>query len=93
MPGTAESICEDYRASAGIDLEHDRADFAAGKRLTQPMRVLWGQNGTVGRCFDVLNLWRERAEQVTGEALPCGHYIAEELPGAVISQALSHFSN
>ena len=93
LPGTAESICEDYRASAGIDLEHDRADIAAGRRLTQPMRVLWGQHGAVGRCFDVVALWRERAEQVTGEPLPCGHYIAEELPDALISQALSHFSS
>ena len=93
LPGTAASICEDYRASAGIDLEHDRADVAAGRRLVQPLRVLWGEHGTVGRCFDVLALWRERADQVTGEALPCGHYIAEELPDAVVSQALSHFSH
>lgn len=91
LPGSAESICEDYRASAGIDLEHDRTDVAAGRRLLQPLRVLWGDHGTVGRCFDVLALWRERADQVSGEALPCGHYIAEELPQAVISQALSHF--
>ena len=93
LPGTAESICEDYRASAGIDLEHDRADVAGGRRLTQPLRVIWGQHGTVGRCFDVLALWRERAAEVAGEALPCGHYVAEEQPEAVISQALSHFSN
>ena len=93
LPGTAESICEDYRASAGIDLEHDRADTALGRRLTQPLRVLWGEHATVGHCFEVSTLWRERAEQVTGEALPCGHYIAEELPDVVISQALSHFSN
>jgi hypothetical protein len=48
---------------------------------------------TAGRCIDVLALWRERADEVTGASLPCGHYIAEELPEAVVSQALAHFSN
>lgn len=92
LPGTATSICEDYRASAGIDLEHDRADVAAGHRLAQPLRVLWGEHGTVGRCFDVLSLWRERAEHVSGHAVPCGHYIAEELPKRVIAEALTFFT-
>lgn len=93
IPGTGSSICEDYRASAGIDLEHDRADVQAGHRLVQPLRVLWGQHGAVGRCFDVLALWRERAAQVSGEALPCGHYLAEELPEAVAAQALNFFQS
>ncbi len=93
IAGTGRSICEDYRASAGIDLEHDRADVAAGLRLTQPLRVLWGEHGAVGRCFDVLALWRERATQVTGQALPCGHYLAEELPGQVAAQALNFFQS
>ena len=92
IPGTAASICEDYRASAGIDLAHDRADVAAGRRLAQPLRVLWGEHGAVGRCFDVLSLWRERAEHVTGQALPCGHYIAEELPERVSAEALTFFT-
>lgn len=93
IPGTGTSICEDYRASATLDLEHDRADVQAGRRLTQPLRVLWGQHGAVGRCFDVLALWRERALQVTGEALPCGHYLAEELCEAVAAQALDFFQS
>jgi haloacetate dehalogenase len=58
----------------------------------QPLRVFWGEHGTVGRCFDVLSLWRERAHQVTGQALPCGHYIAEELPERVIAEALTFFT-
>mgnify|MGYP002737390214 FL=1 len=91
MAGTGTSICEDYRASAGIDLEHDRADVQAGHQLGQPLRVLWGQHGAVGRCFDVLALWRERAAQVSGQALPCGHYLAEELPEQVATQALNFF--
>jgi len=93
IEGTATSICEDYRASAGIDLEHDRADVQAGRRLTQPLRVLWGEHGAVGRCFDVLALWRERASQVTGQSLPCGHYLAEELPDQVAAQALNFFQS
>lgn len=91
IAGTGTSICEDYRASATLDLAHDRADVQAGRRLTQPLRVLWGEHGAVGRCFDVLALWRERATQVTGQSLPCGHYLAEEQPEQVIAQALNFF--
>jgi haloacetate dehalogenase len=93
LPGTAVSICEDYRASATIDLDHDRADVAAGHQLTQPVRVLWGEHGTVARCFDVLALWRERAADVSGHSLPCGHYIAEEAPERLAAEALSFFSS
>ncbi|MCW5650372.1 MAG: alpha/beta hydrolase [Ramlibacter sp.] len=89
--GTAESICEDYRASAGPDLEHDSEDLRAGRHLAMPLRVLWGQHGTVGQCFDVLRLWRERALDVSGRALPCGHYIAEEAPQALLAEATDFF--
>ena len=68
IPGTAHSICEDYRASASIDLDHDRADVAAGRQLQQPLRVVWGEHGAVGQCFDVLGLWRARARDVNGRA-------------------------
>jgi len=91
IPGTAVSICEDYRASATIDLAHDRADQMAGHRLAQPLRVLWGEHGAVGQCFDVLGLWRERASDVSGMSLPCGHYIAEEAPALLLEQALNFF--
>lgn len=91
IPGTAMSICEDYRASATIDLAHDRADTALGHRLAQPLRVLWGAHGAVGQCFDVLRLWRERASDVSGCSLPCGHYIAEEAPALLLDQALDFF--
>lgn len=91
-PGTAQAICEDYRAAATIDLDHDRADVAAGRRLAQPLRVLWGAQGAVGRCFDVLALWRERAIDVSGGALPCGHYIPEEAPAELLAQALPFFT-
>ncbi|MDC7828775.1 MULTISPECIES: alpha/beta fold hydrolase [Pseudomonas] len=91
LPGTARGICEDYRASAGIDLEHDQADLDAGRRLELPLRVLWGAEGTVGRCFDPLAEWRQVATQVSGCALPGGHYLAEELPDLVVAEALAFF--
>ena len=91
IPGTAEAICADYRAAAGIDLAHDQADVDAGRRLDQPVHVLWGEHGAVGRNFDVLALWRERAVQVTGRSVGCGHYIAEEAPDQVLAEALRFF--
>ena len=93
IAGTAHAICEDYRASATIDLAHDRADVASGNKLVQPLQVLWGEHGAVGQCFDVLALWRDRATQVSGSSLPCGHYIAEEAAELLISQALNFFIN
>ena len=92
IAGSARGICEDYRASATIDLEHDRLDVTAGKKLTQPLRILWGEHGAVGANFDVLGLWQERASQVNGRALPCGHYIAEELPAELFAEAHNFFS-
>ncbi len=91
LPGTARGICEDYRASAGIDLAHDQADLDAGRRLELPLRILWGAEGTVGRCFDPLAEWRQVATQVSGRALPGGHYLAEELPDLVVEEALAFF--
>jgi haloacetate dehalogenase len=86
IPGSATAVCEDYRASATIDLEHDRADRSAGRLLPMPLHVLWGEQGTVGACFDVLTLWRDVATQVSGRALDCGHYIAEEQPAALLEE-------
>ncbi|MDQ0737689.1 alpha/beta fold hydrolase [Pseudomonas sp. W4I3] len=92
LPGSARGICEDYRASAGIDLEHDRVDINAGNQLTQPLLVLWGAEGTVGRCFDPLTEWQQVATDVRGKALPCGHYIAEEVPELLLEEVLSFFA-
>lgn len=91
IAGTATGICEDYRASATIDLEHDRTDLRAGLQLAQPLRVLWAEHGAVGQCFDVLALWRKVATAVSGQSLTCGHYMAEELPDAVLVEALQFF--
>lgn len=91
IPGSARGICEDYRASAGIDLAHDREDIAAGRRLAQPLRVLWAQHGAVQQSFNVPRLWEERALDFSGRVLPCGHYIAEEAPGLLLQEAMDFF--
>ena len=88
LPGAAHAMCEDYRAAAGIDLEHDRADRAAGRRLGMPLLVLWGAQGVVQRCFAPLEEWRRVADDVQGGPLPCGHYIAEEAPAELLARAL-----
>ncbi|WP_110648212.1 alpha/beta fold hydrolase [Salinicola peritrichatus] len=91
LPGAAHGLCEDYRASRTIDLEHDRADRDAGRYLTMPLKALWGEFGTIGRCFDALKEWRAVSDSdVSGGALPCGHYLPEEAPDAVF-QHLSDF--
>ena len=86
-PATIHATCEDYRAAATIDLEHDRAD--RDRRVTPPLLVLWGQLGVIERCYDVLGLWRQRAEMVEGRALPCGHFLAEEAPEETLAALLA----
>jgi haloacetate dehalogenase len=88
LPGAAHGICEDYRAAATIDLEHDQFDRDAGNRLALPLMVLWGEQGVVGRCFDPLKEWQRVAADVQGGALPCGHYIAEEAPDTLLERVL-----
>jgi haloacetate dehalogenase len=79
-PATIHATCEDYRAGASIDLVHDEADRQQGKRVTCPLLVLWSATGYVGRTQDVLHIWRDYATNVRGQALPCGHFIPEEMP-------------
>lgn len=93
QPGAAHALCEDYRAAATIDLEHDRADRLAGKRLPMPLHVLWGARGIIERCFDPLALWREVADHVTGHTLPCGHYLPEEAPELVAQESVTFFGS
>jgi haloacetate dehalogenase len=85
-PGAVHASCEDYRAAATIDLEHDRADREAGRKVRAPLLALWGAQGVVERCFDALAEWRRVAEDVRGHALPSGHYIPEEVPELLIQE-------
>jgi haloacetate dehalogenase len=85
-PGTVEAICEDYRAAATIDLEHDSASRAAGQRVTCPLLALWGAKGKVGAWYEPLEVWRHYAGgSVSGGPLASGHYLAEEAPEAVLA--------
>ena len=81
QPETIHAMCEDYRASAGIDLEHDSASRARGEKIACETLLLWGQRGVVERLFDPLTLWQAQcAVPVLGHSLAAGHFIPEELP-------------
>jgi len=75
-PAAIHASCEDYRAGASIDLDHDAADLA--EKITCPLLALWGERGPMARYYDVLSTWKERGTDVTGRAIPSGHFLAEE---------------
>src|SRR5262249_15228835 len=78
-PATVHAMCEDYRATFGVDLEMDAKDFDAGRKITCPVLVLWGATGGVGRHHDSKAIWPRYATDIRGaKALPSGHYLAEE---------------
>lgn len=85
-PDCAHATCEDYRAGASIDLDHDRADRT--RTIGCPLLVLWGGRGFLQRNYDVLAAWREKADNVDGMALDCGHFLPEEQPQAVVEQLI-----
>ena len=90
QPDTIHSSCEDYRAAASIDIEHDNEDN--GKKLLMPILALWAKRGVIESCFDALKLWHLRADHVEGEALQSGHYMAEEIPDEVAKRMYDFFS-
>ncbi len=77
-PETIRATCDEYRAGATIDLEHDRAD--RGRKLQMPLLILWGQRSGQGSGYDMLAVWREHALNVTGQPIASGHFIPEEKP-------------
>jgi haloacetate dehalogenase len=88
--GTPEGVhgmCEDYRAGASIDLEHDAADLAT--KIRCPLHVLWAENGAMDRLYEVLAIWRERAGNVTGKGMPGGHNMQEGAPVEVLAELRS----
>ena len=89
LPGTPHGLCEDYRASASIDLVHDQLDIDKKNFLQQALLVLWGEHGVVNQCFEPLKEWSKLAVNVKGHALPCGHYIPEEAPELLLNQVQS----
>ena len=83
-PATRHAICEDYRAAASIDLDHDAADD--DRRIEAPLLLFWGEYGAVGTLFDVMESWRSKARDVRGRALPCGHSPQEETPELLLAE-------
>jgi haloacetate dehalogenase len=83
-PATLHAMCEDYRAAASIDLEHDTADLAT--KISCPLLALWAERGAMHALYDVLATWRERAHDVRGKAMPGGHWLPEELAPDIYSE-------
>lgn len=89
-PACISATCEDYRAAATIDLDHDAAD--ARRRLEAPLLALWGTKGLVGRLYDVRAVWAEKARDVCGTGLEAGHFLPEETPEATVRALIDFFS-
>jgi haloacetate dehalogenase len=83
-PANVHGMCEDYRASAGIDMEFDKADL--DKKIACPLHVLWAKDGAMGRMYDVMGIWKERGTQVTGAPMPGGHSFQETHPEETLAQ-------
>jgi haloacetate dehalogenase len=91
-PATVHGICEDYRASAGIDLEQDRTDRDHGIKVECPVLALWGTKSILPAAFDVEALWKEYASNLQTRTLDCGHFLQEERPQEVADVLHTFFS-
>ena len=89
-PEAIHASCEDYRAGASLDLVHDEADL--DRKVSCPLLALWGAKGMLERFHDVLACWRERASEVRGRAIDCGHFLAEEAPDETHAELRAFFS-
>ncbi len=91
-PDTIRGICEDYRAAASIDLEHDRQSRAKGDKIACPLLAIWGKKGKIDAWFEPLEIWRSYCEgHLEGGAVNSGHYLAEEAPNEVLDHFLRFF--
>ena len=88
-PEMIHASCEDYRASAAIDLAHDEEDL--GRKLSCPLLVLWGEKGFVEKKYDVIATWEEKATDVRGRSLPSGHFLPEEAPEETLEELCEFF--
>ncbi len=83
---TIHAMCEDYRASASIDLEIDGADIKAGKKIQCPLLTIWAANGAMGKLYDVLSIWKDEGVNVTGKGLPGNHSLQESAPKETLAE-------
>ena len=89
-PETIRATCDEYRAGASIDLEHDRADLA--QKVKVPMLALWGTHSGQGSGYDLLKVWRDHADDVRGHGIDSGHFIPEEKPDEVYAALKAFFA-
>jgi haloacetate dehalogenase len=90
-PEAIHASCEDYRAAATIDLEHDRDHDV--KKIACPVHVVWGEHGVVGQLFQPLEDWQAKCElAVTGKAFAAGHFIPDEAPERLLHEMLGFFA-
>lgn len=90
-PAVVRGMLEDYRAGLGIDADHERADRAAGRRVRQPLLVLWSTRDDLEDLYgDPLIIWQNWAANVTGRGIDSGHHVAEQAPDE-LSEALTDF--
>jgi haloacetate dehalogenase len=85
-PENIHAMCEDYRASASVDLKIDEADIKAGKKIQCPLLTLWAATGSMGKLYDVLGIWREEGVNVTGKGLPGNHSLQESAPKETLAE-------
>lgn len=88
---TVHAMCNDYRASATLDLDEAKEDLKQGRRIRSPLLVLWGKHGVIERCFDAVKEWKDVTEPgvpVEGYSVESGHYIPEHAPEEVVSAVL-----
>jgi len=90
----AHSICEEYRAAATIDREHDKADRISGRKIACPVLVLWSAQGPLNTWYaeesGAIALWQAWSDDVWGHPLDAGHFFPEEAPEQT-AEALSRF--
>ena len=90
-PETVRATCDDYRAGATIDCDLDEADRAAGKRISAPLLVLWG-DGRGDRRSGMMEVWQRWADNVEGQGISCGHFLPEEAPEETLAALRAFFS-
>jgi haloacetate dehalogenase len=94
-PATVHAMCEDYRATAGVDLDMDTKDFEAGRKIDCPVLVLWGATGGVGRNSRPSPgaIWQRYASDIRGaRAVPSGHYLMDEAPQETYAELREFFA-
>ncbi|KAM0190299.1 hypothetical protein ACHAPQ_004532 [Fusarium lateritium] len=88
---TVHAMCNDYRASATLDLDEAREDLKNGRKIRSPLLVLWGKHGVIEKSFDAIQEWKDVTEDgvsVDGRSVESGHYIPEQNPDEVVSAIL-----